>query len=27
LQLSDSDVALIDAVFPRGPQPRVLPVL
>ena len=27
LQLSDSDVALIDAVFPRGPQPRALPVL
>ena len=27
LQLSDSDVALIDAVFPRGPQPRTLPVL
>jgi diketogulonate reductase-like aldo/keto reductase len=27
LQLSDTDVALIDAVFPRGPQPRALPVL
>ena len=27
LHLSDSDVALIDAVFPRGPQPRTLPVL
>jgi diketogulonate reductase-like aldo/keto reductase len=27
LQLSDTDIALIDAVFPRGPQPRALPVL
>jgi len=27
LQLSDSDVALIEAVVPRGRQPRALPVL
>lgn len=27
LQLSDTDIALIDAVFPRGPQSRALPVL
>jgi len=27
LQLSDAEIALIDAVFPRGPQPRTLPAL
>jgi diketogulonate reductase-like aldo/keto reductase len=27
LRLSDAEIALIDAVFARGPQPRTLPVL
>jgi diketogulonate reductase-like aldo/keto reductase len=27
LQLSDAEIALIDIAFPRGPRPRMLPVL
>ena len=27
LRLSDDEIALIDMVFPRGPRPRMLPVL
>ena len=27
LQLSPAEIALIDAHFPRGPRPRMLPML
>jgi hypothetical protein len=27
LRLSDAEIALIDTAFPRGPQPRTLPML